>query len=74
MPVVKTWPQEKLPYAQLSAVAHAELLGLERNLARGEPLLRVAPDDDGAWLWQDTYLVVGALIFIAHRAAAFLVG
>jgi len=23
-------------------------------------------------LWQDTYLVVGALILTAHRAAAFL--
>jgi len=25
--------------------------------------LCVAPDDDGVWLWQDTYLVIGALIF-----------
>jgi hypothetical protein len=24
------------------------------------------------WLWQDTYLVVGALIFTAHRAATLL--
>jgi len=30
------------------------------------------PGDDGVGLWQDTYLVVGALIFTAHRAAAFL--
>jgi len=34
--------------------------------------LPVAPDDDGVWPWQDTYLVVGALIFTADCAAAFL--
>jgi hypothetical protein len=70
--VVKIWPQQKVPYAQLSAVAHGEMLGLERNLAQGEPRLRVAPADDDVWPWQDTYLVVGALIFTAHRAAGFL--
>lgn len=45
---------------------------VEGNLARGEPRLRVAPDDDGVWLWQDTYLVIGAMTFTAERAAAFL--
>lgn len=24
------------------------------------------------WLWQDTYLVTGALVFTSERAAAFL--
>jgi hypothetical protein len=41
--VAKIWPQTKLPYAVLSAVAHGEMLGLVRNLAPGEPRWRVAP-------------------------------
>lgn len=73
--VAEIWPQRKLPYAVLSAVAHGELLGLQRNLAptpRGAGL-RVAPGPATAlWLWQDTYLVTGALVFTAGRAAAFL--
>lgn len=74
--VVQIWPQRDLPYAALSAVAHGEMLGLQRNLANGpdgKPSLRVGPGagSDG-WLWLDTYLVVGALIFTAERAAAFL--
>ena len=47
--VVKTWPQEKLPYAQLSAVAHAQLVGLERNLTRGEPLFAASCPATTAW-------------------------
>jgi hypothetical protein len=71
--VVKIWPQTKLPYAVLSAVAHAELVGLVRNIAQREPRLRVAPGVGTAtWLWQDAYLVIGALLFTTERAAAFL--
>jgi len=74
--VTKIWPQRKLPYAVLSAVAHGELLGLQRNLVPsppGTPGLRVTPDQASAlWLWQDTYLVLGALVFTTDRAAAFL--
>ena len=74
--VAKFWPQENLPYAVLSAVAHAELLGLQRNLVHtphDPPGLRVAPGPGtGLWLWQDTYLVIGALMFTAERAATFL--
>jgi hypothetical protein len=77
------WPQEKMPYAVLSAVAHAELLGLARNLpapdAEGSSAVgmlrdavRPVADPAGFWLWHDTYLVLGALVFTAERAAAFL--
>jgi hypothetical protein len=77
------WPQPKLPYAQLSAVAHAELLGLTRNLthlprpprgAQDPPVtvLRPTPDQEGFWFWQDTYLAGGALLFAGERAASFL--
>jgi hypothetical protein len=71
--VAKIWPQTQLPYAVLSAVAHGEMLGLVRNIAQGEPRLSVAPGvGTDTWLWHDTYLVIGALIFTAERAAAFL--
>jgi hypothetical protein len=71
--VANIWPQTKLPYAVLSAVAHGEMLGLVRNLAQGEPRLSVAPGvGTDTWLWQDAYLVIGALTFTAERAAAFL--
>lgn len=74
--VAKIWPQRKLPYAVLSAVTHGELLGLQRNLVysrTGTANLRVGPHPATAtWLWQDTYLVIGALVFTAERAAAFL--
>jgi hypothetical protein len=74
--VANIWPQRKLPYAVLSAAAHGELLGLQRNLVSsppGTPGLRAAPGPATAlWLWQDTYLVIGALVFTAARAAAFL--
>jgi hypothetical protein len=74
--VANIWPQPNLPYAVLSAVAHGELLGLQRNLVRvadGTATLRVGPDPaTGLWLWQDTYLVIGALAFTAKRAAAYL--
>jgi hypothetical protein len=74
--IEKIWPQRDLPYAVLSAVAHAELLGLARNLTRLSPAmagLRSGPGLDAAvWLWQDTYLVLGALVFTADRAASFL--
>jgi hypothetical protein len=76
------WPQQKMPYAVLSAVAHAELLGLARNLAPrcladrprpgGGTDLRPAGDPTGFWLWHDAYLVLGALVFTADRAAVFL--
>ncbi len=75
--VAKIWPQRRLPYALLSAVTHGELLGLQRNLvySRSEGIanLHVAhhPASD-MWLWQDTYLVIGALVFTAERAASFL--
>jgi hypothetical protein len=74
--VAKIWPHEKLPYSVLSAVAHAELLGLQRNLVdsgQSSPGVQIRPGPATAmWLWQDTYLVIGALIFTAERAAAFL--
>ena len=69
------WPQRNLPYPLLSAVAHGEMLGLHRNLVGQSPGtgLRSAPNPASAlWLWQDTYLVLGALVFTACRAAAFL--
>jgi hypothetical protein len=68
------WPQHKLPYAILSAVAHTELLGIARNLTRhdGDASLRPAPDPTGLWHWQDAYLALGALVFTADRAAHFL--
>lgn len=59
--VARIWPQPRLPYAMLSAVAHAELHGLQRNLTQpaDQPQdLRPAPGSASAvWLWQDTYLV-----------------
>ena len=69
------WPQPRVPYAVLSAVAHAELLGLARNLCPPSDeaqSLRPVPDVSGIWLWHDTYLVLGALAFSAERAAIFL--
>jgi hypothetical protein len=77
------WPQqERIPYAVLSAVAHAELLGLARGIPRpgpARPSAATAPDairpvagPAGLWLWHDAYLVIGALIFTAERAASFL--
>jgi len=74
--VARIWPQPRLPYAVLSAVAHAELAGLQRNLTQpaDQPrALRPAPGPASAlWLWQDTHLVLGALVFSTDRAAAFL--
>ena len=74
--VARIWPQQKLPYAVLSAAIYGELLGLQRNLVRSLPGtrgLRVASNPGTAMcLWQDTYLVIGALAFTADRAAAFL--
>jgi hypothetical protein len=74
--IERIWPQRKLPYAALSAVAHAELLGLQRNLApsrHGVPSRRpVGGPETVLWLWQDSYLVLGALVFAADRAASFL--
>lgn len=74
--VEHVWPQRRMPYAVLSAVAHAELLGLTRNAglaAPGSPpSFRPAPDPTGLWLWQDTYMAVGALMFAAARTAGFL--
>jgi len=70
------WPQRDLPYRMLSAVAHAELLGLQRSLgppaARGPDSSPSPGPDSLLWLWQDAYLVLGALVFAADRAAAFL--
>jgi hypothetical protein len=70
------WSQHDLPYRTLSAVAHAEVLGLTRNLASmtpGASALRPVPDDATTmWLWQDAYLVSGALVLTAERAANFL--
>jgi hypothetical protein len=77
------WPeQEKMPYAVLSAVAHAELLGLARGIpgpGPARPSATTAPDairpvvgPARLWLWHDAYLVIGALVFTADRAASFL--
>ena len=68
------WPQHKLPYATLSAVGHAELLGLTRNLAAPRDGHDLRPDPSGSamWLWHNTYLVLGALVFATERAAGFL--
>lgn len=81
--VQHVWPQAKLPYALLSAVAHAELLGLTLNLGQLSSIptssdtapwstLRPVPDRSGVWFWQDTYLVAGVLLFSCERAAEFL--
>jgi hypothetical protein len=73
--VSSVWPQPSLPYAILSAVAHGELLGLTRNVGSnpGEAaLLRPARGANWTWLWHDTYLASGALVFSAERAANFL--
>lgn len=81
--VQQVWPQQKLPYATLSAVAHGELVGLTRNLAQLPTIgtrsqsatvtrLRPMPDRAGLWFWHDSYLVAGALLFSGERAAAFL--
>ena len=81
--VPQVWPQPGLPYAVLSAVAHAELFGLARNLGQ-RPVARQAsqagtamalhpvPDPSGFWLWHDAYLVSGALLLSVERAAGFL--
>lgn len=73
------WPQSKLPYAVLSAVTHAGLPGLARNFSArltrtGESAAQLSADRESArvWLWCDTYLVLGALVLTAHRAATFL--
>ena len=70
------WPQREFPYRILSAVAHAELPGLTRNLTPGQPGKSVPRPTPGPatalWLWQDSYLVLGALVFTADRAASFL--
>jgi hypothetical protein len=81
--IQQVWPQHKLPYALLSAVGHAELVGLTRNLAQLPTIatrsraatvttLRPMPDRAGLWFWHDTYLVSGALLFSGERAATFL--
>ena len=73
--VSSVWPQTRLPYAVLSAVAHGELLGLTRNVGSkpGEAAsLRPARGANWTWLWHDTYLAAGALLFSAERAADFL--
>jgi hypothetical protein len=63
-----------MPYAVLSAVAHAELLGLARNIPRlgTARLTGDAAHPAGFWLWHDAYLVLGALVFTADRTASFL--
>jgi hypothetical protein len=74
--VERIWPQRKLPYAALSAVAHAEFFGLQRNLVSStdtaQGLRPAAGQDTALWLWQDIYLVIGALVLTADRAASFL--
>jgi hypothetical protein len=74
--VKNIWPQGGFPYRRLSAVAHAELWGMSLNLAPVSPgarVLRPTPIPGTAlWLWQDAYLVAGALVFTAGRAASFL--
>ena len=73
--VCRIWPQSKMPYAVLSAVSHAEMLGLARSIVRlpGKvKTLRPASDPTGFWLWHDAYLALGALAFTADRAASFL--
>lgn len=67
-----------MPYAVLSAVAHAELLGLARNLptpgtaGRTEDAVRPVASQAGFWVWHDAYLILGALVFAGDRAASFL--
>lgn len=74
--VENIWPQRKLPYAVLSAVAHGELLGMQRSLTQVDAdtsMLRPAPGPHTVlWLWHDTYLVLGALVFSTDRAAGVL--
>ena len=38
----------------------------------GRALLQANREAAGFWLWHDTYLVLGALVLTAHRAASFL--
>lgn len=70
------WPQGGFPYRRLSSVAHAELWGMSLNLAPVSPAaraLRPTPTPGTAlWLWQDAYLVTGALVFSTGRAVSFL--
>lgn len=70
------WPQDGLPYRMLSAVAHAELLGLARNFTSPRPGTSVPRPAPGPatvlWLWQDAYLVLGSLVLTADRASSFL--
>ena len=73
--VTRIWPQGELPYRQLSAVAHAGLYGLMRNLAvstHDGSVLRPTPAEAAIWLWQDIYLVAGALVLTADRAVRLL--
>lgn len=74
--VKNIWPQGGFPYRRLSAVAHAELWGMSLNLAPASPgarVLRPGPVPGTAlWLWQDAYLVAGALMFTSGRVASFL--
>lgn len=73
--VKEIWPQGGLPYRLLSAVVHAGLYGLTRSLAispRDGSVLRPDPDEAAIWLWQDIYLVAGALVLTADRAVGFL--
>lgn len=81
--VQAVWPQPRVAYAVLSAVAHAGLLGIGRNLsslrdevkggsAGGVTSLRPVPDPTGFWFWHDTCLVSGALVLSVERAALFL--
>jgi hypothetical protein len=73
--VAQIWPEGGLPYRLLSAVVHAGLSGLMRNLATSPDdgsVLRPAPDGAAIWLWQDAYLVAGALVLTADRAVRFL--
>jgi hypothetical protein len=74
--VKNIWPQGAFPYRRLSAVAHTELWGLSLNLAPVSPgagVPRPAPaPGTSLWLWQDAYLVAGALVLTTGRAASFL--
>ncbi len=75
--VGRVWPQQRMPYALLSAVSHSQVLGLTRSLVQppGEAKTRRwFPDAHGAavWIWHDTYLVLAALTLSAERAARFL--
>jgi hypothetical protein len=68
------WPQHKLPYAVLSAIGHAELLGFHRMGMPGDANdpQQLAQSGTPEWLRWDAYLALGALVLSVERTNVFL--